>query len=442
VGGAAYYGTPYQGPQIGAALSMAIPILVALAPTTFLALRAHRRGRIAPPTAGAPPQAARDVMPSAERRSSAETTFSPKADRRRALLVTWVGAAIIAFTLVPNLRAWLHQESTPLGYGWDLSNITAWQGFVEMGLTPMKDFFYPYGYQWLYDLRSIGPLFQWLAQIAMLAAAAWALLRLTSGRTVRVLACLVAVVLIGAWSPYLWRYLPAFLVPITYGALGPTVPRRLTSAHWIFGGVCLLAALIEPDLLALGLVGVACMLAGELVAGRLSWDGGRVLLRGGVDLVPVVAAGVILLVIWLVTGTASGNLRFYTEFSSVSASSAPDEAIYGPAALLAPHPNAYSTYATIPALLCVAGLLWARFGDSASRALPTILLGGAGVSLTLLLKNYVRPVDDLVLLPGLVALAWSLILVWGRASLVGALTCGAGAAAILCLVNEAAGTTH
>jgi hypothetical protein len=349
---------------------------------------------------------------------------------------------MVAFTLVPNLRAYLHLESAPLGYGWDASNLTAWQGFVEMGLVPMRDFFYPYGFQWLYELRSIGPLFQWLTQIAMLAAAGWALLRLSGGRSVRVLACLVAVAFVAAWTPFLWRYLPPLLVAVAYGALQPVAHARLTRAHWVFGAICLLAALIEPDLLALGLVGIACILAGELVAGRLSWDGGRLLLRGAVDLVPVIAAGLILLVIWLVTGTASGNLRFYTEFSSVSASSAPDEALYGPAALLSLHPNAYSTYATIPALLCVAGLLWARFGDRASRALPTILLGGAGVSLTLLLKNYVRPVNDLVLIPGLVALAWSLILVWSRGSLVRALTWGAGVAALLCLLNEAAGTTH
>ena len=41
----------------------------------------------------------------------------------------------------------------------------------------MKDFFYPYGFQWLYSLRSFGPLFQWLAQIAMLARRYWALFR-------------------------------------------------------------------------------------------------------------------------------------------------------------------------------------------------------------------------------------------------------------------------
>jgi hypothetical protein len=430
VGGAAYFGTPYQGPQIGAVLSVAIPILLAFAAVAFVAIRAHRAGRIVPVGSAAAPRAAPDAP------HSAETA------RRHAAVVTWLGAAIVVFTLVPNLRDWLHQETTPLAYGWDVSNLTAWQGFVEMGLVPMKDFFYPYGFQWLYGLRSIGPLFQWLTQIAMLAAAAWALRQLTGGRTVRVLACLVAVALVGAWSPYLWRYLPAFLVPVMYGALGPAVHGHITRDHWIFGGVCLLAGLIEPDLLALGLVGVACVLAGELVAGRLSWDRGRLLLRGAVDLSPVVAAGVILIVSWVVTGTTAGNLRFYTEFSSVSASSAPDEKLYGPAAMLFLHPNEYSTLAAIPALLCVVGLLWARFGDRESRALPTILLGGAGVSLTLLLKNYVRPISDLVLLPGLVALAWSLILVWGRGSLARALIWGAAAAAMLCLLNESAGTTH
>ncbi len=135
------------------------------------------------------------------------------------------------------MRAWLHQESTPLVYGWDLSNLTAWQGLVQMGLVPMKDFFYPYGFQWLYALRSFGPLFQWLAQIAMLGVATWALLRLTRGRTIRVLACLLAVALVGTWSPQLWRYLPALLVPIAYGALRPTAHRRLPESTGS-SGVC------------------------------------------------------------------------------------------------------------------------------------------------------------------------------------------------------------
>jgi hypothetical protein len=74
-----------------------------------------------------------------------------------------MGAAIVAFTLVPDLRAYLHKESAPLRYGWDTSNLTASQGFVEIGLVPMKDFFYPYGFQWLYDLQYIiwsKPFFQ------------------------------------------------------------------------------------------------------------------------------------------------------------------------------------------------------------------------------------------------------------------------------------------
>ena len=345
VGGAAYLGTPYQGAQLGAVLSVAIPALIVVGLAVFPTALARLRFR---PRAARPAAAVRDA---------------PRAgDSPRGSVVMWAGAAILAFTLVPDLRAYLHQESTPLPYGWDTSNIVAWQGFVGMGLVPMKDFFYPYGFQWLYSLRSIGPLFQWLAQIAMLATVAWALFRLTGGRTIRVLACVLAVSLVGAWSPYLWRYLPALLVPLSYGAVGAATHRRLTREHLIFGAVCLLAALIEPDLLALGLVGVVLVLAGELVAGRLAWQRGALLLRGAVDLAPVLTAAAVLLLVWLATGTAAGNLRFYTEFSSVSASSAPDERLFGPASMLVLHPNAFTAYATIPALLAVGGLLWARFG--------------------------------------------------------------------------------
>jgi hypothetical protein len=425
VGGAAFFGTPYQGAQLGAVLSVAIPALMFAGVAVGTSVLPRLRSR-----------------PASGSKSPVTIAEGGTESRPRRAVIVWMGAAIVAFTLVPDLRAYLHEESAPLAYGWDTSNLTAWQGFVEMGLVPMKDFFYPYGFQWLYDLRSVGPLFQWFAQVSMLAIVTWALLRLTGGRTVRVLACVLAVAVAAGWSFAVWRYLPALLVPLSYGALGPATHGRLVREHWIFGAVCLLAALVEPDLLALGLVGVALLLVGELVAGRLTWDRGGVLLRGGVDLIPVVAAALVLLLIWLLTGTAAGNLRFYTEFSSVSASSAPNEQLYGPAAFLVLHPDAYTVYAAVPALLCIGGLLWARFGAASDRAIPTILLGAAGVSLTLLLKNYVRELGDYMLLPVLPALCWSLILLWGRGSLVRAGVWGAAAGAMLCLLNEAAGTTH
>ncbi len=252
VGGAAMFNTPYEGPEIAALLSVAIPALIMVALTTRSLTRPARR-----------------LDPEASRQSP-QTNAAASSSRMPALprgpIVVVIGTAILAFTLVPDLMAYLQQESTPLPYSWDTSNHVAWQALIEWGLVPMKDFFYPYGFQWLFSLRSFGPGFAWLAQIAMLTISGWSLWRLSGRRTWCVLACLLALVLAGAWggAPF-WRWLPALLIPVTYAALGPARHARMGSGHLVFGATCLLAALIEPDLLGLGLAGAILMLVGDFV---------------------------------------------------------------------------------------------------------------------------------------------------------------------------------
>jgi hypothetical protein len=434
VGGAAFSYTPYRGGQIGAVVSVALPALIALG--AVAAAWWSRRGS----KAQGPPNGLHRVADSVGTRTVSEPKPASGVRALRSTWPLWLGVVVLIFTLVPNLSSYLVSEATPLPYGWDTSNLISWQGFVEQGLVPMKDFFYPYGFQYLYNLRSFGPVFQWLAQIAMLGIGAWALWRLTARSMWRVLIGLLSVILIGAWSPELWRYFPAMLITFTYAALDPLGRSRSWVDRAMFGAACLLAALIEPDLVASGLLGVVLVVVGQLVAGELTWRSGRLLTDALIDAVPVILTVIVLVVIWLARGTTAGNIRFFTEFSAVSAQSAPSEWLYGPLGLMNLSPNAYTIAALAPALLAIAGLTWA-WGYPRDRAGRDVLLGGSGVGVALLLKNFVRPIGDIELLPTVVALSWAVVIVWRWGSMVRVAACAAALGALACLVDESASAT-
>ncbi len=416
VGGAAFYDTPYQGGQYGAVASVAIPVLVSLAAVALSWLSHRRDGTL--------------------RDTTSPTPATDRIARAGRAWPMWLGAAVLAFTLVPDLAAYLRQESTPLPYGWDTANLIAWQGFVAEGLTPMKDFFYPYGFQWLFTLRNFGPMAQWFAQVAMIAIATRSLWQLSGRRPWRVLACLLVLIVMGAWNAELWRYFPAMLIAFTYAALGPPGAPRSWTDRLVFTLACVLAALIEPDMVATGLIGVALIVAGQLVAGELSWRRGRLLVDGIADAIPIAIAVAILLVIWVLQGTTSDNLHFFSEFSAVSAQSATLETVYGPLGLMKLYPDQYTIAAVAPALLAVAALWWAWWSPHERASVRALLLGGSGVGLSLLLKNFVRPIGDLELLPILLALSWSILLLWPTTSLLRLSAWAACVGATACLFDE------
>lgn len=348
----------------------------------------------------------------------------------------WIGAAVVAFAIVPDLRTYLNDAGRHLGYDWDVSNVTAWQLFVQLGYVPMKDFFYPYGFQWLYNMGSIGPVIQWLAEIAMIGIAGWSLWRITGGRTWRTLACLVMLVLVGSWGHESWRYLPAFVLAIAYAALGPARHSRLTIGHLVFFGACLLAVFVGPDVLGVGVFGAVLVLAGELIRSRRARKPGRLIVSLVLDAAPVLAAALLLLGLWVVLGTISENVRFLRDFSAVSAADALNEKLYGPIGLVVAHPTTYSLYSALPALLATSGVLWSAVRARLDQQIGAILLGAAGVSLAMLVKNYVRPVGDEMLTAPLVALSWAAILAWRRDSLIRALAAGAAIGAIVIFLDH------
>jgi len=420
VGAAAFADTPYRGPQLAAVLAVGTPFLVALLEVLL------RRPRPRVPMATVePPGKWRVGLPLA-------------GAVPRGALAVWIGWAVLAFTLVPDIHAYMQGAGAPIPYSWDTSTVTSWQGFAQMGLVPMRDFFYPYGFQWLYTKGNFGPVFQWLVEAAMLGVAAWSLWRLSGRRAWRVLTCLVIVVLLGPWTE-VWRYLPALLVPVGYAALGPARHLRPVKEHAFFFAVCLLALLIEPDLLVTGLVGAVMVLLGEIIAGRTAGNLRQLASGLVLDAMPVLASVVTIIFVWTATDTLQGNLRFYLGFTAVSAGSGSNEQLQGPLGQMVVHPNAYSLYAAAPALLAALGLLRARLSSEDGMNTAAILLSAAGVAFVLLLKHFVRAIGDEVLIPVLVALCWASILAWSPSSVVRAAACAAGLVAVITLTDQSGG---
>jgi hypothetical protein len=412
------FGTPYEGSQIGAVLSVALPALLALVSLLPVWRRAER-------SAVGVERSAVGV----ERPSGSSVWM-------------WIGVAVIAFALVPDLRSYLNGSQLPVVLtSWDVSNLVAWQGFVHMGLVPMKDFFYPYGFQWLYTDGSAGPVYQWLVEIAVLVVAAAALWRLTHGRTIRVLACVLVIGLAGAWAET-WRYVPALLIAVTYSAVGPARWPRPLRDYLLLFAACMLAAFVEPDLLGIGLVGALMVLLGEIVAARVVWRSRRFALAVALDALPLLGAALVIVLVWVAVGMTQAELRFLGDPMGVSAEASPNQASGGPVSLAIFHLNSNLLYAAIPALLATAGLLWARLyrpvrEDEANVA--GILLGAAGVCLMMVLKHFVRSISDEVLSAAMIALAWVSILLWRRDSLVRSAVAAAAVVAIVTMVAESGG---
>jgi hypothetical protein len=383
VGAAAYFGTSYVPVQLASALALALALAVAVAVRLGF-------GAVA-------------------------ATAAPAAGERR---IGWVvtATALVWLALVPDIPARVFGPAlVPIPYVWDTANQLAWNSFIERGAEPVEDFFYPYGHAWIFEPTPWGPVWRWLAQGLLLGLAAWTMWRLTAGRAVRVILGVVAVAVLMAWTPFTDRYLPGLLIATTYAALGPGTHLRLGSGHAVFAVVALYATWLEPDLLLLGLAGVACILAGEVVAGRLRGtprDLGR---RLAVDVVPLLVVALVPL-LWLAEGTWSENWRFWTGLRAASAASATDANLYSALAHASLKPMFFALAVGIPMLMLVGGLALGRLRIAGGPAASMLFLAGAGASEILLLKHLVRPAPELVFLIALPVLLWAAIVLWDRRS--------------------------
>ena len=423
-GGSAYYDSPYLPQQLAAVLVQSAIVAVVLTAAYIV----RRRRPVAPRRLTAGGTAIARVPPSAG--------YPP---RGRALVIG--ATALVAITLIPDLDSQIFESSLePVAPSWDSANLLTWGAFVEQGLVPMKDFFYPYGGRWLYQPLPLGPVWFWLSQVAMLALGGWSLWRLTEGQVGRVAVCLGLVPLFGLSTTFHWRYLPALLMAMTYAAVGPGRHLRPIRDHLVFGIAVLLAALTELDLVLIGLAGIAFVVMGELVSGRLT-GGVRRILRGlAVDALPLFLVVAVPL-LWLLTDTTEGNTRFWLGLGGTSAASAASQELYGALVLFTWKPTPPAVSVALPALLLVAGIIHSVLSKERAPGVSQILLATAGASSVLELKHLVRPIPEAVVAIALVGLTWSAVLLWSRRAVITGAATGALVGALIVSFGKSSALT-
>jgi hypothetical protein len=246
--------------------------------------------------------------------------------RWAALAANAVPLAIIALLSAPDLRAQLAAARVQTwADNWDLNNVLSWSYLVDRGLVPMKDFFYPYGLQYLFGLSlPWGSGLMFLTMVLFwgyTVIGSWALLsRFFSGRALVVRhVVLMAFLVVFALSGFDLggRYSAPLGVVLLFGSL-----RRTDSLlHWkriLFCVALLQLTLFEVaqaiyalgPILFLCVVELALSLLSERIVASLKWVAATMLTIG----LPVAAAGVIL----SVTGELGGVVLFYRELGALN----------------------------------------------------------------------------------------------------------------------------
>ncbi len=321
----------------------------------------------------------------------------------------WRPWIVAGFTLVvaiaaflPDLRSVLSSaRSEQYAPGWDSDNLLAWTVFATRGLIPMKDFWYPYDNDLIFDTGLLtGPMIYFLYQCVGILGYAWVFWRL-SGRRV-VLACLavlglaVAAPLIGEFP----RYGFGFMISAIFCVVRATdAPRSRVWARLALTTVVAIAAFVEVDLLAYAAAGIAFVVIFEGAArirsspgmgprppGWRPWIASLLWDSTG----PAVAVGAALLLIG-VRGQLEGMIAFYGHPGTLDAYSAGGVPLLSGLVSL---PSFLVLLVWFPAFT-FGGAILLRWGVGSSQALLASTLASlAGAGVVLLTKDAVRPLTQ------------------------------------------------
>jgi hypothetical protein len=392
VGGGPYFDSPYQPAQFATVLILALALGVAV----VVGLKR--------PIAATPP----DV-------GTAQRTRRGRLGRGPLAVIA--GTAVAALAMLPDLWSRLSgQALAPIPYGWDTSAVLSWHGFLERGLMPVKDFFYPYGHRYVFDATPWGAMWQWLAHVFVLACVAWAFWRLTRHSVVRTLLIVVlvaALLLVGGPAE---RYFPGLLMGVVYAAIGPGLHRRPSRAHLVLAALTVFTAWLEPDVVLMGLAGIGLIALGEIVSGRLRPGVLELVRRLAVDALPLLPALLVPL-IWLAEGTYHQNMRFWAGLQAVSVASSRQQELYGVLLGRTVVPTHATLIIVLPALLLTGGLILGRMRPPRLHAASMLLLAGAAATELALLKSLVREANGNVVALGLATAIPVAVLLWSSRAL-------------------------
>jgi hypothetical protein len=234
---------------------------------------------------------------------------------------------IVALSGAPNLRLFI---GGPPQYApsWDANNLIFWHYLIErVGLAPMKDFFWPYGFQWLFD-RPVpwGELMSYLTYLSLWAFLALGtyltLARFFTGRGL----VLRFVLLSGLWvsavtagyTLFTTRYIAGLGVLLLYAGIDPA-ERQLSWKRAVFAVALFEVAVFEIAQVVYAVVPIAMLVAAEAAfAYRRNLRSLRqVIARSGLWI--VVPLGGAALTLWA-TGELGGTFDYYSQLSALTAS--------------------------------------------------------------------------------------------------------------------------
>jgi hypothetical protein len=245
----------------------------------------------------------------------------------------WVGPLLIAAPLVviglllmPDLKGQLSGAlSQRYTDSWDRNNFLFWDYLVHRGLVPMKDFFYPYGLQYLFTIDlpwgSVIRFFNLLLFWTYFFVGTWGLLgRYFIGRA-RVLRYGLLMVFTATFALSGFDLGARYTSPLGVVLLFASIRQDGKVVSW--GRVLFVIALAHVALFEIAqsgyaLVPVAFLIATDVV---LTWRGltrRERAVRAGIEIATVAIALVIVAIVLTATGQLAGEAFFYGNFSALT----------------------------------------------------------------------------------------------------------------------------
>ena len=324
------------------------------------------------------------------------------------LALGFLWALVLTAPDLPGALAWL--ESVEYSPHWDGNNLMTWGYWTANGYLPFRDFWYPYGGLFLYDMPwPAGPSLFWATSVARYAVFAFALM-LSSPRRWSVL--VAAAALLAAETSGLnfsvHRYMLAANVVLAFVA----------ARRWDFSGIIprltlgtalVMALVLEPAQLVYAVPAVAAIVLVDMIRARRLGQ----LWRGPAfcALVLLGASAMLAIGFWRF-GMLSEMLAFYGRLGDTA-----QYAAFPATVVPSPWPDfpMNAVLVIFPAAILIAGLVEARRADAQARVRAAALIGLAVFDFMVLQKHLIRFMPDTLALNVLVTgLAYGVLAPVGR----------------------------
>lgn len=233
-------------------------------------------------------------------------------------LAVAVPVSLVALAAVPDLRRYIGPAPQHVA-SWDANNLIFWRYLIQTThLAPMKDFFWPYGFQWVFDKPDPWGLlatFGWFLTFwVFLAIGTWiSLSRFFGGRSLLlrygVLAGLWLTVALTSDVPFQTRYIAPLAAVLLFAGIDGR-DRWWSWKRLLFALALLSAALFEPAQAIYATVPILVLAGLGFAADELRYRGHRRAWAGRTSATiaaPLVAAALV----YVAAGAAHATVTFY-----------------------------------------------------------------------------------------------------------------------------------